>query len=261
MALTFGSGPFARPTAGRLNGDLWSFLPAHAVYTHSVDKRLRANVAGTSVLDTTSAVLLHETGLPPVYYVPLADIAPGVLEPSPTVTTCPFKGTARYCHFRIGDQMIPDSVWAYPEPIVGMEQLADLVSIRWDAVDEWWEENHRLDGRPRDPFHRVDCLPSSRSVVIKVGDTELGRSDRAIAVFETGLPARFYVPAEDVLVELTPTQTRTHCPYKGECNYVAAVGIDDVGWVYAQPYDESRAIAGAYCFDPSKVTTELAPLP
>lgn len=226
MALTYGTGPFARPPGGQLNGDLWSFLPPMP-YTHPVLKRLRAEVAGTIVLDTTSAVLLHETALPPVYYVPIADITTGVLEPSETVTMCPFKGTARYCHLRVGDRIVRG------EP-----------------------QTRRAATRPLPPGGLPAIEPVCRHQVRR---HRIARTERAI-VFETGIPARFYIPAEDVRPELTPTETRTHCPYKGECAYVSAAGIQDVAWVYAQPYDESQAIAGSYCLDPGKVTTELTAL-
>ncbi|KAA0022419.1 DUF427 domain-containing protein [Antrihabitans cavernicola] len=259
MTLTFGPGPFAKPSSGTLNGDLWSVLPDHAVFTHPVEKRIRAELAGATVADTTSAVLLHETGYLPVYYLPLADIRAEALEPSDTVTTCPFKGQARYHHLRVGDRVVPDAVWSYPEPIAGVEVLAELCSIRTDAVDQWFEEDQPVRGHPRDPFHRIDCLPSSRTVVVTAGDTELARSTRPVALFETGLPARFYIPVDDVSAELTATATSTYCPYKGEADYVAAAGIDDVAWRYQAPFSESAAIAGLVCFDPAKVTVRVDP--
>lgn len=257
MALTLGIGPFARPPHGHLNGDLWSALPPHAVYTHPVGKRVRANFGGSTVLDTTSAVMLHETGLLPVYYVPVADLASGVLEPSATVTTCPFKGVARYHHLRIGDRVAEDAVWSYPEPIPGMEVLADLCSIRFDAPDEWWEEDEPIRGHPRDPFHRVDCRSTSRAVVVRRGDTVLAESRHSVALFETGFPPRFYLPEESIRVPLSPSQTRTYCPYKGDASYASADGVEDIAWTYAEPYDEARAIAGRYCFLGDGIITEV----
>ncbi|MDG3015336.1 DUF427 domain-containing protein [Speluncibacter jeojiensis] len=255
MALTLGIGPLARPSGGRINGDLWSGLPGHAVFTHPVHKRLRARFGGMTVLETTAAVMLHETGLLPVYYLPFADLAPGVLKPSETVTTCPFKGVARYHHLMVGDRIAQDAVWSYPEPIEGMEVLADLCSLRFEVPDQWWEEDEPVHGHPRDPFHRVDCRPSGRHVLVRRGDTVLAESRRSVALFETGLPPRFYVPVESVRVALSPSKTRTFCPYKGEATYVSVDGVEDAAWRYAEPYDEARAVAGRYCFAGPGITT------
>ncbi len=65
MALTSGTGPLARPPQGHLNGDLWSFLPAHGVYVHPVHGRIRAVLDDVTVVDTCAAVLLHETRIHP----------------------------------------------------------------------------------------------------------------------------------------------------------------------------------------------------
>lgn len=52
--------------------------------------------------------------------------------------------------------------------------------------------------------------------VTAAGET-VAESDNAIVLSESGLPDRFYVPLADVREELlTPTDTHTHCPYKGE---------------------------------------------
>jgi len=260
MALTFGIGPLARPSRGRLNSDIFAAGPAHAVFTHPVEKRLWAEVDGRKVVDTTAALMLHETGLLPVYYVPVADVAADVLVPSDTVTSCPFKGKASYHHLRVGDRMEYDAVWSYPEPFDEVAEIADYCSIRFDAVDTWWEECQPIEGHPRDPFHRVDCLPSSRRVVIRVGPVEVADSSRAIALFETGLPARFYVPPDDIAIPMLPSETHTTCPYKGRASYVHALGVEDIAWVYPVPLDESAAIEGRYCFDPDKTTMELTSL-
>ena len=70
-------------------------------------------------------------------------------------------------------------------------------------------------GHPRDPFHRIDVLPSSRRVRLELEGEVLAESGRPLLLFETMLPTRFYLRREDVRVELIPSATRTTCAYKG----------------------------------------------
>jgi uncharacterized protein (DUF427 family) len=84
------------------------------------------------------------------------------------------------------------------------------------------------------------------------------RSDRAKVLFEGSLPPRYYVPAADVHMEyLRPTETTTHCPWKGKASYFSIqVGdriAEDAVWVYNDPIPEMAAIAGLLCFYPDKI--------
>ena len=257
MALTTGIGPFTRPPQGHLNGDLWSALPAHAVYLHPLASRVRAVLDDVTVLDTTDAMLLHETRIHPVYYVPFVALDPSLLERSDTSTHCPFKGDAVYHHLRVGEHVVTDAVWSYPRPNPEIAVLADLCAIRFDAVDSWWEEDEQVEGGPRDPFHRVDVRRSSRHVVVRAGDTVLAESDEPVVALETGLPARFYLPEADVRVTMAPSDTTTFCPYKGAASYAGAAGLPDVAWSYPEPFDEAHGLAGRWCFDGEGITTEV----
>lgn len=262
MALTSGTGPLARPPQGHLNGDLWAALPAHAVYLHPVTTRIRAVLDDVTVLDTTDALLLHETRIHPVHYVPVSALDAGLLVPSDTTTHCPFKGDAVYHHLQVGEHLVRDAVWSYPEPVAALPVLADLAAVRFDAVDSWWEEDEQILGGPRDPFHRVDTRRSSRRVTVRAGDTVLAESSAPVVLAETGYPARFYLPAADVRVALEPSTTTTYCPYKGTASYASVPGQDgltDAAWSYPEPNDEAHAVAGLWCFAGEGVTTEVAP--
>ena len=86
---------------------------------------------------------------------------------------------------------------------------------------------------PRDPYHRVDVLRSSRHVRVEVDGTVVAETDRPCRSFETGLRPRYYIPRADVRFDLlTPTDTRTTCPYKGVASYFAATidGEDHADW-------------------------------
>ncbi len=83
-------------------------------------------------------------------------------------------------------------------------------------MDAWFEEDEEVFTHVRSPYARIDILPSSREVVVTAGDVELARTTRAHALFETGLPTRWYVPRVDTHMDLlTESATVTRCPYKG----------------------------------------------
>jgi uncharacterized protein (DUF427 family) len=93
----------------------------------------------------------------------------------------------------------------------------------------------------------------SRPVRVSVEGETIAESTRAVALFESGLPPRFYLPAEDVRMELLePSETKTRCAYKGVASYwhVRAGDTlqDDLAWTYEAPDDDGRAIRGLICF-------------
>ena len=78
--------------------------------------------------------------------------------------------------------------------------LAGWVVRRLRGLDAWYEEDERIVSHPRDPFHRIDVLASSRHVRLELDGHLLAESTRPRLLFETLLPVRFYLPAEDVRV-------------------------------------------------------------
>ena len=263
MSLTRGSGPLARPTTGQLNADLWSVAPNHALYLHPVQERVRGEVDRCCMVDTTSAVLLHETGLLPRWYLPLEDVVEGALLPSSLRTTCPYKGAASYWHLDVDGHLAEDAGWTYPEPIAGCPPLRGYVSFYLDRFDTWYVEDEPILGsHPRDPFHRVDTRRSTRHVVVRVGGEVVAETREPVGLFETGLPARWYVPERDVRGEvLSGSDTTAVCPYKGVAGYehvtVGGRQYADVAWHYADPLAEALAVAGHRCFDGVGVEVEV----
>ncbi len=147
--------------------------------------------------------------------------------------------------------------WYYPEPLAGAEWLRDLVAFYFDRMDHWYEEDEEIYVHPRDPYHRVDVVASGRRVRVSLDGSVLAESARALALFETGLPARWYIPREDVVAVLEPSDTITHCPYKGAAGYYSVAGVKDLVWYYEQPIAEVGRIAGLVCFFNEKVDLEL----
>lgn len=105
----------------------------------------------------------------------------------------------------------------------------------------------------RDPFKRVDCLPSSRLVQVEHAGQILAESSRSVFLFETGLPTRHYLPLEDADRRfLEASDTRTQCPYKGAAQYyhvrVGGEWLENAVWYYANPVHEAARVRELVCF-------------
>ncbi|MEX5708009.1 DUF427 domain-containing protein [Parafrankia sp. FMc6] len=253
MSLTLGSGPFASHRAGTFNFDLDTAAPAHVIYLEDVAQRVRAELAGQTVLDTRRARILYETNHLGVWYVPLEDIRQDLLEPTDHHTYCPFKGTASYWTLRVGDRVEENVLWSYPEPVPGAPPIAGLAAFYFDRLDAWYEEDEQVFGHPRDPYHRVDTRRASDQVEVLVGGEAVARTTRPVKLFETSLPPRWYIPLEDVRAEaLEGSGTHTVCAYKGQASYYTVRGggevITDGAWYYPSPLPESAGIAGLVSF-------------
>lgn len=136
------------------------------------------------------------------------------------------------------------------------------MKLDFKALDQWFEEQAQILYHPKDPFHRVDTLPTSRSIRVVLKDTVLAdtQSDGGVmSLWETGFPARWYLPRTAVNWEyLTESETKTGCPYKGEASYYHVklgdgTEVRDAVWWYKSPIKESGEIVGMVCFYPEKV--------
>jgi uncharacterized protein (DUF427 family) len=131
-------------------------------------------------------------------------------------------------------------------------ELAGYVKINFKDLDAWYEEMSEVLYHPKDPFHRVDILPSGRHVKVEVAGTTLadtGNEGGVMSLWETNLPGRWYLPRTAVKWEhLKPSDTKTGCPYKGQASYYSAVvngkEYKDVVWWYENPTSESGLIKG-----------------
>jgi uncharacterized protein (DUF427 family) len=228
------------------------------------EKRVRAELDGSVVVDSTRALLVWEPRrVVPSFAVPVEDIgleltaapaasgqAKGVLHPGipfdvHTADGEPVSiGAREGAGFRLAD-----------------EELAGYVVLDFGAFDAWYEEDERIAGHPRDPFHRVDVRQSARPVRIEIGGEVVAETTSARLLFETQLPARFYIPREDVRPELHASDRQTYCPYKGAASYwsLDAGGRrrEDIAWSYEQPLPDAVAIKGLLAFWDERVDVFL----
>jgi uncharacterized protein (DUF427 family) len=111
---------------------------------------------------------------------------------------------------------------------------------------------------PRSPTTRVQILPSSRHVVVRIDDTVIADTHRPMFLYETGLPRRTYINKLDVRMDLlSPSASTSRCPYKGTARYWAidapSGSHPDLAWSYPTPLRESQQIAGLVAFYDEKV--------
>jgi len=108
--------------------------------------------------------------------------------------------------------------------------------------------------------HRITTGPFRGLVRVERDGRVLAASDRAVALDETGLPTRFYLPREHVRMDLlTPSRTTSHCPFKGDATYFSAPGAKDVFWVYEAPSEkDALPIAGMLAPWPGRVDVIVA---
>jgi uncharacterized protein (DUF427 family) len=260
MGLMTGSGPFGREPAGTFNFE--PPPPGKALYLEPTPKRIRVEVGGETIADSRRAMLLHESGHQPIYYFPPEDVRSEALEPSERHTHCPKKGDASYYTIRAGDNVVEAGAWYYPDPLPGAPPIKDLIAFYFRRMDRWLEEDEEIAVHPRDPYHRIDLRRTGRRVRVSLDGEVLAESTAAIALFESNLPPRWYLPREDVTAELEPSDTVTGCPYKGEAGYYSVrlpggAVEKDLLWFYDEPFDEVRRIDGLLCFFNERVDLEL----
>ena len=261
MTLTAATGPLSGRSPGRFNFEVET--PTGSVlFWDPVPQRIRGLVAGETVVDSTNAKLLHETGQLPVYYFPDEDVRADLLVDSETRTTCPHKGEARYRSLRVGDRTVADAAWYYPEPIENAPFLAGHKAFYWDRVDGWYAEDEQLFGHPRDPYARIDVYPTSRHIRISLDGELLAETVRAKALFESNLPTRWYLPPDDVRLELLePSSTLTRCAYKGQASYwhvrIGNEVHEDLAWTYREPQHDAEPVRDLIAFYNERVDVEV----
>ncbi|MDT5067204.1 MAG: hypothetical protein QOK02_3359 [Mycobacterium sp.] len=218
-------------------------------------RRVRGFVGDQKVFDTTQALYVWEAANYPQYYIPREDVRDEFLVDDDHPQKVQFgpsrmyslvaAGTTRHGAARVFDAD-------------GGGPVAGTVRFEWDSLD-WFEEDERIVGHPRNPYARVDALRSHRHVHVEVGGVMLADTRNPVLLFETGLPTRYYIDRTDVVfANLEPSDTQTLCPYKGITSGYWSVRVGetvqrDLAWTYSYPLLAVAPIAGLIAFYNEKV--------
>ncbi|BBX70953.1 DUF427 domain-containing protein [Mycolicibacterium psychrotolerans] len=191
-------------------------LSGDLVYIEPHPRRVQAIRNGHTVIDTERAQMVHRRGQPLRYAFPAEDVG------------------------NLSADAVPEA--------------PGFVVVPWAAVDTWVEEGRTLVHYPPNPYHRVDCRPTTRLLRVELAGTTLVDTDDTVIVFETSLAPRLYVrPALVRTGVLRPSATTSYCNYKGHATYWSAVVgdvvVDDIAWSYEEPLPESSPIACMLSFD------------
>jgi uncharacterized protein (DUF427 family) len=225
--------------------------------TEPIDKWVRGIVGDTVVVDARQPQLFWEDGFPvPNYAYHPADVRMDLLVPTSTAPPDgfdffgPHGPVAETFDLVVDGRTLHRAAWRHADPA-----LAGTIVVSWrpGLLDRWLEEDEEVGGHPRDPYHRVEALNSSRHVVVSLDGVPLADSRRPVLLFETSLPTRYYIPEEDVnAAALEPGTARSFCPYKGKADRYWSVrdraGAADVAWCYDQPIPAVGKIAGRVAF-------------
>jgi uncharacterized protein (DUF427 family) len=235
-----------------------------------VGRRVRTYFAEHLVADSRRVLLVYEARRLPVYWFPVQDVRMDYLKPTQhTLDGGDGAEPARW-NLEVAGRSAENAAWSYPQPGPERAGLEDHLAFYWNKMDAWYEEDDEVFVHPRDPYHRVDVLNSSRHVVVAVEGVVVAETRRPRLLFETGLPTRYYIPKLDVRMELLePTEATTGCPYKGRASYWSVRVGDHVQenlvWGYPAPIPECPKIENLLSFYNEKVDLyvdgELQPRP
>jgi uncharacterized protein (DUF427 family) len=229
-------------------------------HVEPVPRRVRAELGGHVVLDTTQALYLWEWPAYPQFLIPVDDVDPEALVDEGHVSNLS-RGRVARVGLRAGDVERKGAGRRFVESTI--PGIVDTIRFDWAALDAWYEEDEQVFVHPRNPYSRVDALRSGRTVRIELDGLVLAESSAPVAVFETGLPPRWYLERTAVdFTHLRPSDTETACPYKGRTTGYWSVQTSealypDLAWTYDFPTAPLLPIAGLVAFYDEKVDVFL----
>ncbi len=174
------------PLSARPAGRFTVSMPENVSYIEPFRRRVRATKNGRTLIDSERVVLLHRPGRPPTFAFPAHDVTDLATEDE--------RDVPRLCDRAVG---LPSTS--------GSKRTSSSSDIRGI------------------PYHRVDCLRSSRRLRVEAAGATLVDTTETMVVYETALEPRLYVHPRFVQTELTRSQLQTYCPYKGTATYWNAV--------------------------------------
>lgn len=218
------------------------------------ERWVRGRKGDVTVVDSRRPVLVWEPELPVAQYAfPREDVRTDLLRPAKNPRTGMHTGSRIFYDLDVDGDVRPNAAWVFPA-----DDLAGYIAFEWflrpeRGLDHWYEEEEEIFVHPRDPHSRVDALPSSRHVTVEIDGTVVADTRAPVVLFETSLPPRYYLPPEDVRLELfEPTDHSSRCPYKGTARYWSLRGgagvPPNIVWSYPDPLTAVSVIKDRLAF-------------
>lgn len=221
---------------------------------------IRVKVGGTWLADSREAVLLswYGPGMLPTYCFDASDVRVDLLHRA--------GGGEGWHDAYVDGATVPRAARLLDDLPAAAAAANGTWTFTWDGAVRWFEEALEITTHARDPYKRVDVVPSDRQVRIELDGTLLAETTRPHALFETTLPTRWYVPQADVAAGvLAPSELRTTCPYKGRASFfdvlAGAVRHANLAWTYPDPLPECPGVRDRICFFNERVDMILDGVP
>ncbi|KAL9053720.1 MAG: hypothetical protein Q9162_004594 [Coniocarpon cinnabarinum] len=256
------------------------------VKTSPTPRRVRIQHNNLFVADTTSALYVWEHGGYPYFYLPWSAFRGADHKDESVKWSIAERGGEKGAMWAVWTLSVtgPTGQTVENNRILSFQcdnasespasVLSGCVRVEFLSVDGWYEEDVPIHVHPKDPFKRIELLPSSRHLKFTLPspsnsskDVILAEVSSSIHLHETGLPTRFYFPItalpwEKGMIKNSRKNTKTQCPYKGEAGYFDLVleggnVVEDVIWYYAfgKTTPDCGSLAGTCCFYNEKVDT------
>lgn len=227
--------------------------PEHWLHVSESPRHVRVFFGGVAIADSKHAKLVREAEVLPAYYFPRQDVRREYFTQTSQTASCPVKGDAVYWSIKVGGKSVVNAAWTYPSPLSKAAAITGHFAFDWPKMEKWMEEEEELHVHARDPYKRVDAIPSSRHVRVMIDGQTVAETRRPHLVFETNHPVRYYIRQDDVRMDwLIPSATKSRCPYKGPASYwsvkLGNETFDDLVWSYTETIPECPKIKGLVCF-------------
>ncbi len=208
---------------------------------------VRAYYNGHLIADSREMVLFFERPYPN-YFFPKRHVRMEYLHKSDHTENRDGRGETEFWHLEVDGKRAENAAFSHRD-----RDVRDYLTFKWKAMDRWLEEEEEIFVHARNPYHRVDAVSSSRQLDVHIDGVQVAGSHNPVLLFETELPTRYYLPREDVQMELLQTtETVTRCPYKGIAQTFGArvkgEFYPDYAWSYPTPIAACANIENLICF-------------
>ncbi len=212
------------------------------------ERHVRGTIGSVTLVDSHSPVLVWEPGQAvPGYVFPRADLREDLLHPGSAPDHDRHQQVRQWYDVEVDGTVYPALAFEYD-----VDGLDGFIAVDWfrrqeAGVTHWYEEAEEIFRHPRDPYKRVDPIPSDRHVEVFVDGLKIADTRSAVLLFETRLPIRYYIPALDIdFTHLIETDLSSTCPYKGDARYWSVQtpeGLrENIIWSYPDPIGAAVAI-------------------
>jgi uncharacterized protein (DUF427 family) len=197
------------------------------VRVEPTQRRVRVLLGGETIADSSSVLMVWEVPYYPTYYFPAEDVKTDLLVETGETRRSPSRGEATQYVVKAGTS--EGAAYSFPDSKI--EEISGHYAFVWKTMDHWFEENEEVYVHARNPYTRIDILPSDRRVRVEIDGVTVADSTNTSFLFETGLPVRYYIPKTDYW----------SVNIDGESH-------DNVVWGYDTPLPESQKVGGLVAF-------------